>query len=316
MFYRTSELANQMGSQLLEDVQQQLALSGVDRQDMALTLLLHPSPLTADLAVTPPLGFSYNGDKPFYPASVVKSFYLVAIEAALQEGRVQMHDELERAMRDMILWSSNNATNYIIDLISGTTGDTLLEDKAFKDWQSQRNVANRYFKSLGWPEFEGINVCQKLMDDDRYGRERQFATLGGNNHNRLTTDATARLLFQLFSCTLGNLQCCDRMRQRFLRPLDEAFVIQEAAQVQGFLGGGLPSTATLYSKAGWNGSTGDPLSSYNRHDAAYIELEANPDGLFKAFTLILFSHGRTVSTDEKVFPSIGRKAYALIESVR
>lgn len=314
MFYRSSDQANRIGSQLLNDVQQQLSRTGVALDDMALTLLLHTTPLDGAGTQSSPQGFSCNGSKAFYPASVVKSFYLAAVEAALDEGRVQPHEELERAMRDMILWSSNNATNYIIDLISETTGDTLLEGSALQEWQYRRNVANRYFETLDWPEREGINVCQKLMDDDRYGRERMFATLGGNNHNRLTTDATARLFFEIFNGTLGNPERCARMQKRFSRPLDTDFVSQDASQVQGYLGAGLPPRATLYSKAGWNGWTGDPLSSYNRHDAAYVELGPESSSTFAAFTLILFSHGEAVSTNTEVFPSIGRAAYALIES--
>lgn len=316
MFYQSSEQTRHLGSQLLDAIQRQLALAGVAPDDIAMTLLLHPTPLAGEAIAPGPQGFSYNGSKAFYPASIVKSFYLAAVEAALDESRVPPHDELERAMRDMILWSSNNATNYIIDLISETTGDTLLEGAELSDWQHRRQVANRYLASLGWPELAGINVCQKLMDDDRYGRERLFATLGGNNHNRLTSDATARLFYEIFNGTLGTAQRCARMRPRFLRSLERDFASLDAAQVRGYFGAGLPCGATLYSKAGWNGWTGDPLSSYNRHDAAYIELEQRSSSAFKAFTLILFSHGRDVSTNEQAFPRIGRTAYDLIDSIR
>ncbi len=318
MFYQSTETAKRIGSQVLAEVQRQLTQVGVANQDMALTLLLHPSRLTDSegAGTDRPEGFSYQGSKPFYPASVVKSFYLAAVEDALDAGRVTMHEELERAMRDMILWSSNNATNYIIDLISETTGDTLLQGAELTEWQTRRQVANRYFQGLGWPQTQGINVCQKLMDDDRYGRERLFATLGGNNHNRLTSDATARLFFEIFNASLGSPARSKRMQNRFHRPLTPEFAEQEHAQVRSFLGGGLPQAATLYSKAGWNGWTGDPLSSYNRHDAAYVEMAQDSSSVYGAFTLVLFSHGKAVSTDEQVFPEIGRAAYGLIDGAR
>lgn len=318
MFYQSTETATRVGAQLLAEVQRQLTQAGVANQDMALTLLLHRSRLTDNpgAGIEAPEGFGYQGNKPFYPASVVKSFYLAAVEDALDAGRIAMHDELERAMRDMILWSSNNATNYIIDLISDTTGDTLLQGAQLAEWQAKRQIANRYFQGLGWPETEGINVCQKLMDDDRYGRERLFATLGGNNHNRLTSDATARLFFQIFNATLGSPARSKRMQQRFHRPLTPEFLEQEHAQVRSFLGGGLPAQATLYSKAGWNGWTGDPLSSYNRHDAVHVEMAESSAGFFRAFTLVLFSHGKAVSTNEQVFPEIGRAVYGLIDGLR
>jgi len=42
-----------------------------------------------------------------------------------------------------------------------------------------------------------INVAQKNMDDDRYGRERQLVDALG--HNSLTTNATARLFHEIFA---------------------------------------------------------------------------------------------------------------------
>ena len=121
-----------------------------------------------------PRGFSHRGDQPFYPCSVVKLFYLVAAQARLEAGFIAPHEELDRAMRDMILVSSNTATNYVIDVVTGTTGDTLLPAADFAHWAEKRGWVNRYFRSFGWPELAPINLCQKLMDDQRYGRERQF----------------------------------------------------------------------------------------------------------------------------------------------
>jgi hypothetical protein len=54
----------------------------------------------------------------------------------------------------------------------------------FDELARRRNSANRYYESLGWEELDGIHVCQKLMDDDRYGRERQFAGPDGADHKR------------------------------------------------------------------------------------------------------------------------------------
>lgn len=316
MFFNTGDTISRIGTELFDEIRKRLGTLGVTEDDLALTLLVHPEPLMVGVDNARPLGFSYNGRKPFYPASVVKSFYLAAVEAAIDEGRIQLHDELERAMRDMILWSSNTATNYIIDLISETTGDTLLEGDALIDWQQRRQTTNRYFQNLDWAELDGINVCQKLMDDERYGREKMFATLGGNNHNRLNSEGTARLFFETFSGTLGNPQRCARMRKRFHRSLAPAFTELDASQIAGYFGAGLPTDATLYSKAGWNGWTGDPLSSYNRHDSAYVELPANSSSVYRAFTLVLFSHGKGISMDEACFPAIARRTYELVERMQ
>jgi len=65
-----------------------------------------------------PVGYAYNGDWLCYPCSLVKAFHLVHVLDALEKGAIEPHAELERAMHDMITWSSNNATNYIIDVVN------------------------------------------------------------------------------------------------------------------------------------------------------------------------------------------------------
>src|SRR3546814_18173408 len=68
-----------------------------------------------------------------------------------------------------------------------------------RDWMERRQWVNQFLQGFAWPEFASINVCQKLLDDERYGREKPFSQLGGNNHNRLTTDAVARMFHAIFT---------------------------------------------------------------------------------------------------------------------
>src|SRR5580765_206552 len=58
---------------------------------------------------------SFRGESSIYPASVVKLFYLVAAHDWMEKGKLQDTAELRRAMRDMIVDSSNDATHYIVD---------------------------------------------------------------------------------------------------------------------------------------------------------------------------------------------------------
>ena len=249
---------------------------------------------------------------PYYPCSVVKAFYLVAAQARLAEGFISPHEELDRALNDMILYSSNTATNYIIDLITGTTGDTLLPPAEMVEWEYKRNWVNRFFQSLHWPELGPINVCQKLMDDQRYGREQQFVGPEGRNHNRLTTDATARLLYAVFTGAILDPSRARLVVERLARPLDSFWVGGEPrAQVLGYFGEGLPEGSHLWSKAGWTTWTGDSTASYRRHDAAYIEL---PDGA--AFTLVLFTDGKEISADTSFLPHFARRAAQLVSCSR
>src|SRR3954468_23837543 len=66
-----------------------------------------------------PKSGSFRGNERVYPASVIKLFYLVALHQQLQDGKVKDTPELRRAMKDMIVDSSNEATQYIVDVITG-----------------------------------------------------------------------------------------------------------------------------------------------------------------------------------------------------
>lgn len=309
MFYETTAESRSLGEKLVSWSLDRFGKEGLAAERFALTLLPFDRPLTAQTPPARPAGFSYHGDQPFYPCSVVKAFYLAAVEARLEEGAVQPHDELDRAMRDMILWSSNTATNYIIDLVTGTTGDTLLGEAEMRDWVERRQWVNRYLQSLGWPELKPINVCQKLMDDDRYGREKIFVRLGGNNHNCLTSDAAARLFYAIFSGQLVSPARSRHMAELLHRSLAADFVNRPAAQVLGYFGAGLPAGAKLWSKAGWTGWTGDIDASYRRHDAAYVEL---PSG--RSFILTAFTQGKEMSESTSVLPGIAAQLCTLLSA--
>src|SRR3989475_4380283 len=141
-----------------------------------------------------PVTASFRGNERVYPASVVKLFYLVAVHRWLEDKKIQETDELKRAVRDMIVVSSNEATQYVVDVLTHTTGGYELSPKEMEEWQNQRNVVNRYYSSLG---FTKINVNQKTFCEDAYGREKVSRGPNGENRNKLTTDATARLLFEI-----------------------------------------------------------------------------------------------------------------------
>src|SRR3989440_4220507 len=137
---------------------------------------------------------SFRGNERVYPASVVKLFYLVAVHRWLEDKKIQETDELKRAVRDMIVVSSNEATQYIVDVLTHTTGGYELPPKEMEVWQNQRNFVNRYYSSLG---FTNINVNQKTFCEDAYGREKVSRGPNGENRNKLTTDAVARLLTEI-----------------------------------------------------------------------------------------------------------------------
>src|SRR6266850_2314965 len=141
-----------------------------------------------------PVTASFRGNERVYPASVIKLFYLVAVHRWLEDKKIQETAELKRAVRDMIVDSSNEATQYVLDVLTHTTGGYELPPKEMAEWQYKRNAVNRYYAALS---YKNINVNQKTFCEDAYGRERVSRGPNGENRNKLTTDATARLLMEI-----------------------------------------------------------------------------------------------------------------------
>ena len=301
-FFQPDDAITAIGSRLVSTILADNATLGLTEGKLCLTLAVYDRP-------GPPRGFSHNGDLPFYPCSVIKTFWMAAALQCLETGRTVPHAELDRAMHDMIKWSSNMATNYIIDLVTLTTGDTLLEGRELQDWVEKRGFANRWIRSFGWPEMAAINVAQKNMDDDRYGRERQLVDALG--HNSLTTNATARLLHEIFAGRTFSDPSRSAMQGLLARPHDAAWVAANPhAQVTGYFGAGLPADAKLWSKAGWTGWTGDARASYRRHDAARIELPG-----LAPMVLVIFTEGRPMSESTEVLPNAVSSAIGILRNL-
>jgi hypothetical protein len=241
-----------------------------------------------------PPGASWGGERQRYPASVVKLVYQVATEAWLQAGLLVDGPELRRALADMIQRSSNDATGLVVDLLTGTTSGPDLAPAAWTVWQQQRQLVNQWLAQLGWPELEGVNACQKTWGDGPFGRESRFYGEQQENRNRLSTDATARLLLAVIASAVVSPPAGHRMRTLLDRSLDPGErAVDPENQVDGFLGEGLPVTARLWSKAGW--------MSQARHDAAYVECADH-----RPMLLVVFSEGEDCANDTRLLPEIAR----------
>lgn len=143
-----------------------------------------------------PQGVSYRGVELIEPAGMVSLFYLVAAHVWLEQGMLQSSPELVRAMADMIRGSAD-AMSYVVDALSGVTSGPELQPGPTQTWQYQRNIVNRYYQQLAWPELRGVNLNQKVWCDRPYGRERDFLGDARENQNLLSTEAVARLLHSI-----------------------------------------------------------------------------------------------------------------------
>ena len=298
-FFRKDPQLETLGDRILADTWAEFP--SLARNSIALTWIVYdaPVPVNTGGALSPLAfwghevrGFSYRGVERIYAASVIKLFYLVAICEWLEKGMSQTFKELERAIKDMIVDSSNDATSLVVDILSGTTSGPELPVGPFETWKIQRNIVNRYFQSLGWEELETINVNQKTWGDGPYGRERMFVGELMDNRNMLTTNATARLLHSIVGGVAVSATQSQAMMGLLKRSLTE-LGNDEENQVTGFLGGCLPDNAQLWSKAGW--------TSKVRHDAAYIEILGK-----QPYLLVVFIEG-TASQNKAILPYISAK---------
>jgi len=118
---------------------EQLAVTVIDLRDPA-------QPVAAD----------FRGEAPYYPASVIKLFFLAYTHRQLEDGRLADTAELRRGLRDMIVESANDATGYVVDVISGTTSGPELAEPELAEWSRRRGAVAREGKPGRLAENPGL----------------------------------------------------------------------------------------------------------------------------------------------------------------
>lgn len=212
------------------------------------------------------------GESGFYPASVVKLNYLVYAHQRMEDRKLKSSPELERALRDMIVDSSNDATHTVMDYVTETTAGPELGPKEFEKWAEKRNAINRWYASKG---YQGINACQKTWCEGPYGREKQFVGEKYENRNILTTNATARLMAEIALGRIVSKNRCQTMLGTLSRviPADSK---EADFQSRAFIGKSLPKGSKHFSKAGYTDTT--------RHDVAHFVLPNGKELVLCVFT--------------------------------
>lgn len=276
-----SEMLQQITDKAAEETIKKFSDKGFKAENLAVTLI--------DLRDSNNLkSGEFRGEEKIYPASVVKMFFDVALRQWIANGKLKVTPATERAEKDMIVDSSNEATQYIVDLLTGTSNGEELSPSELKKYGEKRDIVNRYFSSLG---YKNINVNQKTYGESLYGRERQWWD-GGKNRNMLTTNATARLMAEIALRKAVNAEQSEKMLDLMKRDW-EGEVKNAEDQSHGFTGIALKNLnlkgAKLWSKAGWTSTT--------RHDVAYIE---TPNGL--KFVVCVFT--TNFAKEKEILPNI------------
>ncbi len=222
----------------------------------------------------------YNGDASFYPASLVKLFFMVAAF-----HRDHFTPEIERALREMIHVSDNDAAAFLVDWLTDTTSGPELEGKALDDFLHRRRGLNRYFASRGYD----VSVFLKPWSFGPFGRDQQIMGENRSNRNRASANAIASLFLSIVHRQAVTADASEAMLALLERPLNPPRPNEN--QVAGFLGEALPPGSRLWSKEG--------DTSEVRHDAACVEL---PDG--QRYIVVALTRG--VADKKTLLPAIGR----------
>jgi len=250
--------------------------------NLALSIVDVTKPATIDRG-------DWHGDVPFYPASVVKLYIMPEVF----HQKLETDPEVARALGEMIRLSDNDATAFLLDLVSDTCPGPNLEGRALAKFIDKRRVVNKWFASMGYD----ISAMAKPWSFGPFGREKQL--LGGDarpNRNRSSANSFASLLLWIVRHRALSGADSDAMLALLERPLNPPR--PDENQVKEFIGESLPAGSREWSKAGW--------TSEVRHDAAYIEL---PGG--RKIILVIMTRG--TADDVKLIPAIARSVLSELQ---
>ncbi len=246
-------------------------------------------------------GYGINNRKKIYPASIVKLVYSLAIYYWIENKTILRDIHVHEAIQEMLQNSSNDATSFIVDLLTGTTSGPSLEKEIFSEWKYQRAIINDWLKNLNWEEIQDFNCCQKTWEDGPYGREKDFYGTSNKNRNTMTTDGTARIMEEIMQNIIFNEENIN-LKNCLFRELDEQSQHKDLNnQINGFLGEGLPQKIPFWSKAG--------LMSEARNDAAWWINRNQTKTL-----LVVFTEGKEFANDKYFLPKFSKAIYEFIHS--
>jgi beta-lactamase class A len=241
----------------------------------------------------------YRADESSYPCSVVKICFLSYYESRKEAGRLADNPELVRAVKDMITISSNDATGFVVDSITGTTsGPEITDAVERKAWEARRNAVNDYFRARG---YTNLNANQKTFCEDAYGREQGFRD-GGKNRNRMSAAEAARLFKEMARGEVAGPRLTDEMLALLSRDITAEKPLEDLELEDARLAGrGLPKGSRLWAKSG---------DAYDYHHL--VGLIALPNG--SEIVLAVFTKG--VKDVPEIIPRVFEKVAARFAAPR
>ena len=221
----------------------------------------------------------------------MKLCYLSYYAAQREAGKLADSPELSRALTDMITVSSNDATGFVVDSITGTTsGPEIADAREWERWKAKRSVVNDWFHARG---YTNLNANQKTFCEDAYGREQAFRD-GGKNRNRMTAAEAARIFKEIVRNEVAGPMLTDAMLRLLARDVaqDKPFEDMEPEDAR-LAGQGLPPGSRLWAKSG---------DAYDFHHL--VGRVVLPNG--SDFVIAVFTKG--VKTVPGIIPRVYQKA--------
>jgi beta-lactamase class A len=273
-------------AEVAKDVVAEFAAKGLTDEGISIAVI--------DLTASTPLSSfpagAYRGDVSYYPCSVVKICFLSYYEAQKEAGKLQDTPELVRAVKDMITVSSNDATGFVVDSITGTTsGPEIADPREWEKWKARRNAVNDWYRTRG---YTNLNANQKTFCEDAYGRETAFRD-GGKNRNRMTAMEAARLFKEIVHGEVAGELLTAEMTMLLSRDITGEEKLEDMEPEDARLAGqSLPKGSRLWAKSG---------DAYDFHHL--VGRIALPNG--SDFVIAVFTKG--VKTVPEIIPRVYQK---------
>ena len=177
----------------------------------------------------------------------MKLCYLSFYESQKEAGRLSDNPELVRAVKDMITLSSNDATGFVVDSITGTTSGPEIADAAeWQKWKARREVVNTYYRGRG---YTNLNANQKTFCEDAYGREQAFRD-DGKNRNRMSAMESARIFKEIVRGEVAGPKLTEEMLALLARGTGPEKLEDVEPEDARLAAQGLPEGSRIWAKSG------------------------------------------------------------------
>ncbi|MGL6282611.1 MAG: serine hydrolase, partial [Microcoleaceae cyanobacterium] len=206
-------------------------------------------------------------------------------------------------LRQMMAISSNDAASRVLDAVTGTKSGKRLAAKELEEWLNKRQTLNKFYRQAGYTD---VHVSTKnypiyyLRQEGPVGRDTQMRDPVTKKFisNKVTTDQTARLMYEIYTRRSISRQASTRMAYLLTRDLNPQVWKKDPTNgVGGFLGESLPTNIYFGSKVGY--------TSKSRQEVAFIRTLDDK----AIYVLTVFGTDRDYANNEKIFPALSRLIY-------